>query len=145
MRNDNYVELPAEMEQPGCCGRLHKALYGTREAARCWKQEYVRMLETIGFRRGSASPYAFWHKDVVHGDDFTSSGAENELRWLVQEFEKKYITKVRGIVGPDSHDLRSMTVPNRILLTSWAVMLSKASCARRMLSGSGHWRPGEIS
>ena len=51
----------------------------------------------------------------MHGDDFTSSGTESELRWLVQEFEKKYITKVRGIVGPDSHDLRSMTVLNRIL------------------------------
>ena len=78
------------------------------------------MLESIGFRRGSTSPCAFWHKDkglrlVVHGDDFTSSGTENELRWLVQEFEKKYITKVRGIVGPDSHDLRSMTILNRIL------------------------------
>ena len=41
MRNDIYVELPAEMEPPGCCGRLRKALYGTREAARCWEQEYV--------------------------------------------------------------------------------------------------------
>ena len=51
----------------------------------------------------------------MHGDDFTSSGTENELRWLVQEFEKKYITKVRGIVGPDPHDLRSMTIFNRIL------------------------------
>ena len=60
-----------------------------------------------------------WHRDkglrpVVHGDDFTSSGTENELRWQVQEFEK-YITKVRGIVGPESHDLRSMTILNRIL------------------------------
>ena len=184
MRNDIYVELPAEMEQPGCCGRLRKALYGTREAARCWEQEYVRMLESIGFRRGSTSPCAFWHKDkglrlVVHGDDFTSSGTESELRWPVREFGKKYITKVRGIVGPDSHDLRSLTVLNRIL--EWksdritfeadprhvdmiikgmglvngtgsdvvAVKLSKArvkkNFARRMLSSSGHWRPGASS
>ena len=108
MRNDIYVELPAEMEQPGCCGCLLKALYWTREAARCCLQEYVRMLESIGFRRGSTSPCAFWHKDkglqlVVHGDDFTSSGTQNELRWLEEEFEKTYINKVRGIVGPECH------------------------------------------
>ena len=30
----------------------------------------------------------------------------------MQEFEKKFVTKVRGIV--DSHDLRSMTILNRI-------------------------------
>ena len=120
MRNDKNVELPAEMGQPGCCGRLRKTLHGTREAARCWEQEYVQMLESIGFRRGSTSPCTFWHKDkelrlVVHGDDFTSSGTENELRWLVQEFKKKFFTKVRGIVGPESHDLKSMTIFNRIL------------------------------
>ena len=120
MRNDIYDELPAEMEQPGCCGRLRKALYGTREAASYREHDCVRMLESIGFRRGSTSPCAFWHKDkglqlVVHGDYFTSSGTEDELRWLLQEFEKKFVTKVRGIVGPDSHDLRSMTVLNRIL------------------------------
>ena len=101
MRNDIYVQLSAEMELSGCCGRLRKALCGTREAARCWEQEYVRMLESIGFRRGSTSPCAFWRKDqesglAAHGDDFTSSGTDNELRWLVQDLEMKFFTKFAG-------------------------------------------------
>ena len=83
-------------------------------------KEYVRLLESIGFRRGSTSPCAAWHKDkglrlVVHGDDLNSSRTEDDLRWLVLEFEKKCVTKVRGIVGPESHDSRSMTILDRIL------------------------------
>ena len=110
--SDNmYAELPVEMEQPGCCGRLLKALYGTRVAVRCWEQEQKRMLKSFGLRRRSTSPCAFWHKDkrlrlVVHGDDLSSSGTENALRW---ELFEQFLTKVRGIVGPESHDLRSMT------------------------------------
>ena len=128
VRDNTYVELTVEMEQPGCCGRLHKALYGTRVAVRCWEQECKRMLESIGFRRGSTSPCASWHKDkglrlVVHGDDLTSSGTENELRW--QPFEQ-CLTKVRGIVGPESHDLRSMT--GKGALFSQSAKLSSLPC-----------------
>ena len=38
---DLYVELAKEMELVGQCGRLKKALYGIREAARCWERESV--------------------------------------------------------------------------------------------------------
>ena len=128
VRDNMYAELPVEMEQPGCRGRLHKALCGARVAVRCWEQEYKRMLKSIGFRRGSTSPCASWHKDkglrlVVHGDDLTSSGTENELRW--QPFEQR-LTKVRGIVGPGSLDLRSMT--GKGALFSQSAKLSSLPC-----------------
>ena len=47
-----YVELPTEMNMPGYCGHLKKALYGTREAARCWEREYSKTLESMGFMKG---------------------------------------------------------------------------------------------
>ena len=80
----------------------------------------MRMLESIGFRRGSTSPCAVWHKDKglrldVPGNDFTSCGTGKLLNCLVQEFEKKHLNKVRGIVGPESHDMKSKTILNRIL------------------------------
>ena len=39
---DLYVELPYEMGMPGMCGHLKKALYGTREAARCWRKHCAK-------------------------------------------------------------------------------------------------------
>ena len=38
--NDSiYVELPGEMNMPNMCGRLLRALYGTRQAARAWEED----------------------------------------------------------------------------------------------------------
>ena len=39
-----YVELPAEIAEPGMCGRLLKSLYGTRDAAQNWDVEYARFI-----------------------------------------------------------------------------------------------------
>ena len=42
--SSNYVELPGEMNMPNMCGRLLRALYGTRQAARAWEEEYTKTL-----------------------------------------------------------------------------------------------------
>ena len=36
-----YVKLPPEDEQEGMCGKLIKALYGTRDAAQNWEHAYI--------------------------------------------------------------------------------------------------------
>ena len=74
-----YVKLPDEDNQEGMCGRLNKAMYGTRDATQNWEMEYVEFMESIGFRRGQSTPCMFWHVDkriraVIHGDDFTLRG-----------------------------------------------------------------------
>jgi hypothetical protein len=33
VRRDVYIQLPEEDSQPGYCGKLMKAMYGTRDAA----------------------------------------------------------------------------------------------------------------
>ena len=45
-----YVRLPEEDHEEGKCGRLVKAMYGTRDAAQNWECEYVEFMEGIGFR-----------------------------------------------------------------------------------------------
>jgi hypothetical protein len=58
-----YVKLPEEDHEVGKCGRLIKAMYGTRDAAQNWECEYVEFMEGIGFRRGQSTPCAFWHEE----------------------------------------------------------------------------------
>ena len=48
-RRKVYVELPAEDHQPGMCGKLKKAMYGTRDAAQNWEHAYMEFLENVGF------------------------------------------------------------------------------------------------
>ena len=117
---DLYVELPKEIKQPGMCGHLLKALYGTREAAKCWEKEYTKTLIELGFRKGRTNPCIFRHrtKDMtvfVHGDDFVVSGTEDDMKQVQELFCEKYITKVRGIVGPDPSDMKAIVILNRIL------------------------------
>ena len=87
-----YVVLPPEDYKEGMCGRLLKSLYGTRDAARNWEEEYSTYLQSIGFLRGVSSPSVFYHptrevRVVVHGDDFTFLGWRGQLLWARGEME----------------------------------------------------------
>ena len=60
----HYVELPDEANACGKVGRLKRWLYGVRQAASAWEQDYAST--------------AFWNEErqitLRHGDDFTASG-----------------------------------------------------------------------
>ena len=51
-----YVKLPAEIAEPGMCGRLLKSSYDTRDAAQNWEVEYARFMDSVGFTRGVSTP-----------------------------------------------------------------------------------------
>ena len=87
------------------CGKLIKAMYGTRDAARNWEYEYVEFMEGIGFKRGQSTPCIFWHKEkgvraVVHGDDFILLGHEVAVDWFRDKIQDKFEVKLRGAIGP---------------------------------------------
>ena len=52
------VKLPPEDYVEGMCGRLNKAMYGTRGAASNWEQTYRDNLEKAGFAAGGSTPCA---------------------------------------------------------------------------------------
>ena len=118
--NDSiYVELPGEMNMPNMCGRL-RAVYGTRQAARAWEEEYTKTLKGVGFQRVTCNPCMYYHprrdaRVLVHGDDFTVAGNDSKLKYVAEVFQNKYKTKVTGILGPDLHDMKAMTILNRIV------------------------------
>ena len=105
-------------------GRLLRTLYGTRQAARAWEEEYTKTLKGVDFQREKCHPCMFYHprRDVrvlVHGDDFTVAGNDSELKYVAEVFHNKYQTTVRGILGPDLHDMKAMTILNRIV--EWTI------------------------
>ena len=51
----------------------------------------------------------------VHGDDFTVLGYIDDLNWFQMEIKAKFETKVRGIIGPEDTDDRSIKILNRIV------------------------------
>ena len=74
----------------------------------------------LGFTRGKASPCIFHHSakevtTVIHGDDFTTLATEDNLKWLEASLRKRLEIKMRGILGPDQHDLKQTTVLNRVV------------------------------
>ena len=91
------------------CGKLKKAMYGTRDGAQNWEDEYMRFMRDLGFISGSSTPCVFHHpgrnlRAVVHGDDFTILGHEQELDWFRDRIKKKYEAKIGGRLGPESKD-----------------------------------------
>ncbi len=121
-RRNVCVELPEEDKVDGTCGKRRKAMYGTRDAAQAWEYEYTDFMVARGFMRGVSTPCVFYHPEkrqraVVHGYDFTILGIIRELDWFREKIEEKYEVKIRGRLGPDTYDDKSIRIRNRIV--SW--------------------------
>lgn len=126
-----YVQLPAEAEAPGTCGRLLKWLYGMRGAASAWESDYSEKLRSIGFIQGASAPTVFFNptsdvRCVVHGDDFTFLGPDAELKSIAEMMSEWYELKVRGILGTDEEDSRSISILNREISVTESGLVYKA-------------------
>ena len=97
-----YVKLPAEDMEPGDegkCGKLKMSMYGTRDAALNWANEYGETLREAGFKQGSSNTCLFHNHKLgvsvmVHGDDFVAIGTEEDLKTTRAVLENKYKIKV---------------------------------------------------
>ena len=117
-RRPVYVNLPDEDYEPGMCGRLNVSMYGTQDAASNWEHKYSTHLIECGFVRGKSSPCVFWNPNtgvrcVVHGDDFTFAGTDEELDKCSKMMKEEYDVKIRGKLGPDKGDDKPITILNR--------------------------------
>ena len=74
-RRDVQIELPEEDWEEGMCGKLDKSMYGTRDAAQNWEEEYSEFMLSIGFRRGLASPCVFYHQASQRRDNRSDSAS----------------------------------------------------------------------
>ena len=128
---DVYVQLPEEDREQGMCGKLLKAMYGTRDAAQCWEREYVGFMKRLGFATGRSSRCIFWHAErgiraVIHGDDFTLFGRRDELDWFRTEMLKTFAIKVKARIGPGDTSEQATRILNRIVEYSDNVLMYEA-------------------
>ena len=115
-----YVQLPEEDYEEGMCVMLVKAMYGTRDAAQNWEVAYIEFMESAGFVKGIASPCVFYNsqrniRSVIHGDDFTMLGSEEDLDWFRVKIEERFEVKIRGRLGPSEGDGKSIRILNRVV------------------------------
>ncbi len=104
------------------CGKLEKAMSGTRDAVQNWDREYESAFLNIGFQQGKSSPCLFYHpyrnlRVVVHGDDFTIMGIDSNLKCITAELQKAYELKVRATLGLEPQCDKSVRILKRIV--SW--------------------------
>ena len=62
-------------------------MYGRRDAAQTWHEEYSNQFVSIGFKQGQASPCVFYHagrgiRIYVQGDDYVSIGQLKEFKCM---------------------------------------------------------------
>ena len=117
-----YVKLPEEDWEAGDelrCGKLNVSMYGTRDAALNWAEEYAGELKKAGYRRGVANPCLFWHRKkkvtiMVHGDDFVAVGEEEGLQEARRVLEDAYNTKVETL-GDGDGGKQEIRVLNKVI------------------------------
>ena len=97
------VQLPNEDTAPSkdpMCGKFNYSMYGTRDAAHNWHEEYSKRFIENGFEQGKATPCISYHRKrairtYVHGDDYVSIGLPDQLTWLKNKVEEKYQVKTQ--------------------------------------------------
>ncbi len=118
---DLFIEIPKEdsRKQPWLVGKLKKALYGTRDAAKSWQQTVTKHLVERGFTRHLGAPSVFYNGErglctLVHGDDYVSVGERSGLQWLQQELEGCFEVKTT-VIGNQRGLQKELKVLNRVI------------------------------
>ena len=120
-----YIKLPDEdprAGEQGTVGKLMMSMYGTRDAAQNWSEEYSSTLAKAGYLRGKANPCLF-HSPVekcgvmVHGDDFVAVGNKKSTDHLKTILESAYKIKCE-ILGGGKDEKKEIRVLNRVIRRS---------------------------
>ena len=64
-----YIELPLEDEGRAggqMVGKLHKAMYGLRDAPQVWQREVRRILVGMGFFESTVAPCVYHNLSLIH-------------------------------------------------------------------------------
>eukprot|EP00973_Karenia_brevis_P009450 1275462-Karenia_brevis.AAC.1 len=99
----------------GFCGKLVYWVYGMKGDAAAWEKCYADKLINDGFSRGVSCGVVFYYEKrdlclVVHGDDLTFCGLEEDLKWVKGLMKSWLEIKVRAVLGPEKKDDKGVTI-----------------------------------
>ena len=118
------VELPEEVrttedEEQDNVAFLQKSLYGTRDAAQHFQNEVRKIMTSIGFESGGYNACTYFHRkrnllSMVHGDDFATTGKEEDTKWLETKLKERFEIKTH-LIGKKENMSQEGKVLNRVL------------------------------
>ena len=116
-----YMRLPKEMGMPpDVVARQVRCVYGTRDAGKSWEDTYTLAMENMGFTAGTSNPCVFGNEEkqlmcVVHGDNFTTLGLDEDLNEFEQTLQENFEIKIRGRLGEGCPGPQEIRMLNRIV------------------------------
>ena len=116
-----YMRLPKEMGlAPDTVARQGRCVYGTRDAGKLWEDTYTVVMESMGFKAGDSNPCVFWNEErqlmcVVHGDDFTTLGLDEDLDNFEKMLQESFEIKIRGRLGEGCLGPQEIRILNRVV------------------------------
>ena len=117
---DVYFELPEDANpQPSKVGKVIFWLCGFRPAAQARENCHAaKFVDEASFEHGIGSFVSFWQKSrdlacVVHEDDFTFWGFDEDLDRIEILMISWFEVKVRARLGPDQSDDSEVTILGR--------------------------------
>ena len=119
-----YVELAGEDLEDGeegkdLVGKLNMLTYGSRDAAANWEKTREELLTRIGFTTRESNPCVLHRKErdlavLVHGDDYFSSGAVEDLRRMKNKIAEKLSLKMT-VIGWEEGEKKEVQFLNRVV------------------------------
>ena len=91
-----YINIPGQPAPPGMAARLHKSLYGTKQAGHNWHTTIVPLLKKWGFQQSPADPCCFLHQTnkndycvlCLFVDDFSITSTRKSTKSRDMFFDK---------------------------------------------------------
>ena len=85
-----------------------------------WEHECIDFMANVDLVKRRATPCMLPHRErgirvVIHGDDFTLLGKEEDLNWFKMKINDKFEVKFRGRMGPCPGDDKSVRILNRVV------------------------------
>ena len=96
------MKLSKEMgHSPNFVAGQARCVYGSRDAGKLWESTSTQAMEHASFNTGTANPCVVYHNIcditvVVHGNDFTALGTDNDLDWYENRLKDNFEIKLRG-------------------------------------------------
>ena len=118
-----FVELPDGDREEGMCAELLTSMYGMRDAAFNWENDYASTYKDGGYEQGVACSCIFHNKSedsysMVHGDDMIVLADDDEISRFINLMKAKYQLTVRAILGDSPKDQQSVKILNRYIKLS---------------------------